>query len=206
MLLRIDLSPWDITLLQHCKTVFSCFAESNERCPRLFHHLRLPSSAPALDFPGEIQVSAIAKLIKNLHRGTPRSVHPSCPQCCETMYRGKHPWLIPREKTGKVGTCLLQPKPTPAKIQTGESSGLPWASPASWWPTSSTWVRFGFASGSLRHMVSVFKVPVRRGPARSRGAVSGRGALLQVGFGVQKSMFPCVWAEACFACGLEERR
>lgn len=157
---------------------------------RWFHHLRLPSSALALDFAGEIQASATANLMTNLRRGVPRSVHPSCPRHCETMCHGKHPWLIHREKTGEVGTCLLQPKPTPAKIKTVESSGLLRASPASRRPTSGAWGRFCFKGGSLRHVVRAFlllpmlKALVRWGPARARGTVSGRGAIRQVGFGV----------------------
>jgi len=91
----------------------------------------LPISALALDFAGEIQVSPIVELITNLRRGISPPVHPSCPEHCGAVCCGKHPWLTHREKTGKVGTCLLQPKPTPAKIKTGESSGLLRASPAS---------------------------------------------------------------------------
>lgn len=198
-----------MTLLQYSKMVSPWFCWMKWEAHEVVSAHWLPDSVLAVDLGGEIQVSAIAEPITNLHKGIYFSV---CATLMPLMLWKHVPW-----KTYMVGTwgdrrqtrnCLLQPKPTPANQN--EEQGKEWALSTSWCPTSSVeWLCFVFCVLEISNTCQGF-LPVRCalgasmvGPAQSTGMVPGRGTLRRGGLNF---MFLCVWAEVGFASGLEEER
>lgn len=172
---------------------------------RWSQHLGPPNSGLALDFAGEIQVSAIAELIKILHTGISHSVQPSCPQCCETMCHGKHTWLVHEETAGKVGTVSCSPNPPQPKWRVGKGVG---SSEHLLVPNKPCWVVVfcGWESPTpvkAFFLLYVLQVPVWWGQFNLLGRAQGEEPFWEA---VWKFMFLCVWAEVGFASGLEEER